>query len=391
MIKDFNHYVPVRVVFGAGKLNEAGKYAAKYGSKALIVTTGSFFKEIGLVDRLINILKESGVDSEYYHDVSPNPLSTEIDAGAELGRKTGCEVVIGLGGGSAIDAAKGMAIAMGHNEPIWDFCPAGPVVKQPTDKTYPIIAITTTSGTGSHISPFSVITNPETDQKPGMGSDFIYPRVGIVDPELMLSMPKEITAATGFDVLAHSIEAYTSKIASPMSDIYAEEAIRLVGRYLRKAVTEGNDLEARSAMAYADTLAGFAMSLAINTICHGLSHAVGGISGTVHGETLAAMTPHTMRFSMNQDPEKYKKIGLLLRDETCEQVISEFTPEDAIQEVEKLIKDIGLDIPLSKQGVEEADLERIADAAFEYMSGAFDLDLRTPTREDIINILRASF
>ena len=118
---------------------------------------------------------------------------------------------------------------------------------------------------------------------------------------------------------------------------------------------------------------------------------MGGVSGTVHGETLAAMTPHTMRFSMQANEEKYKKIGLLLRDETCEQVISEFTTEDAVQEVEKLIKDIGMDIPLSKQGVKESDLETIADAAFEYMSGAFDLDLRTPTREDIMNILRASF
>jgi|CZCB01.1.fsa_nt_gi alcohol dehydrogenase len=391
MIKGFNHYVPVKVVFGAGKLNEAGTLTAQYGSKALIVTTGPFFKESGLVDRLVNILKESGVESEYYYDISPNPLNTEIDAAADLGRKTGCDVVIGLGGGSAIDAAKGIAVALGHNAPIWDYCPVGPDSKQATEKTYPIIAITTTSGTGSHVSPFSVITNPDTLQKPGMGSDYIYPKVGIVDPELMISLPKRQTAATGFDVLAHSIEAYTSRIASPMSDMYAEEAIRLVGKYLRRAVEDGNDLEARTAMAYADTLAGFAMSLAINTICHGLSHAVGGIADTVHGETLAAMTPHTMRFTMNEDPEKYRKIGLLLRDETCEQVISEFTPEDAVQEVEKLIKDIGMDIPLSKQGVKESDLENIADAAFEYMSGAFDLDLRTPSREDILNILRASF
>lgn len=389
MIKNFQHYVPVRLVFGQGTLEETGQHAEAIGSKALIVTTGPFFKESGLVDRLTAILEKSQVKSEYFPDISPNPLSTEIDAGAALARKTGCDMVIGLGGGSAIDAAKGIAIALGHEAPIWEFCPVRPDPRETTDKTYPIIAITTTSGTGSHISPFSVITNPDTKQKPGMGSDYIYPRVAIVDPELMVTMPAKITAATGFDVLAHSLEAYTSNIASPMSDLYAEESIRLVGKYLRIAVQDGSDLEARAGMAYADTLAGFAMSLAINTTCHGLSHAVGGITGTVHGETLAAMTPQTMRFSMVGNPDKFRMIGLLLRDQACG-AADDFTAEDAVQEVEKLIRDIGLDVPLSKQGVKESDLEAIADGALEYMSGAFDLDLRKPNRDDLLEILRAS-
>jgi len=144
MIKEFFYYNPVKLVFGEGKLQEAGKYALLYGKKALIVTTGTMFKESGLVDRLQKILKASGVSSVYYPEVSANPLNTQIDKGAEIARAANCKLVIGLGGGSAIDAAKGIAIVLGHKRPIWDFC-IGAEVQPITDKTYPIIAITTTS------------------------------------------------------------------------------------------------------------------------------------------------------------------------------------------------------------------------------------------------------
>lgn len=393
MINNFLYYVPVKVVFGAGKLKEAGEYVKQYGKKALIVTTGPFFKENGLVGRIQKILADSGVDSELFHEVSPNPFCTQIDAGAAFGKKTGCDVIIGLGGGSAIDAAKGIAVAIGHDAPIWNYCPSGdPGDLTATCKTLPIIAITTTSGTGSHITPYAVITNPVTKEKPGLGSDHTYAKVAIVDPELMLTVPKKITASTGFDVLAHSIEAYTSNLATPITDLMCEEAIRLVGKYLRKCVNEGNDLEARTALAYADTLAGFSIAVSVITLCHSISHAVGGVSETVHGETLAAMTPHTMRFSMNEKPEKYKNIGMFLRDECCCENDSEVCNlESTLKEVEKIISDIGMNIPLSKQGVKEEHLEEIANGTIKYMSGGLDLDPKRANKEDILEILKKSF
>jgi len=393
MINNFFYFVPVKVVFGAGKLNEAGGYVKQYGNKALIVTTGPFFKDSGLVGRIQKILAESGVESELFFDVSPNPFSTQVDAGAEFGKKTGCDVIIGLGGGSAIDAAKGIAVAMGHDAPIWNYCPSGdPDDLTATEKTLPIIAITTTSGTGSHITPYAVITNPVTKEKPGLGSDYTYAKVAIVDPELMLSVPKKISASTGFDVLAHAIEAYTSNQATPITDKMAEEAIRIVGKYLRRTVENGNDLEARTAMAYADTLAGFSIAVAVITLCHSISHAVGGVCETVHGESLAAMTPHTMRFSMDQRPEKYKNIGMFLRGECCCEDDSECCSlENSVQEVEKLINDIGMNIPLSKQGVKESDFDEIATGTTKYMGGGLDLDPKRATKEDIIEILKKSY
>ena len=160
MIKDFTYFIPVKLVFGEGALNQAGVQVAAYGKKALIVTTGNFFKENGLVDRLQNILKKDGVDSVHFADVDPNPLNTQIDAGAALAKRMGVDVLIGLGGGSAIDAAKGMAVALGHDRPIWDFC-EGEDVPEISVKTFPIIAISTTSGTGSEGTQWSVITNLE--------------------------------------------------------------------------------------------------------------------------------------------------------------------------------------------------------------------------------------
>lgn len=388
MIKDFIYYNPVKLVFGEGKLKEAGTWAKQYGKKAIIVTTGTLFKESGLVDRLQKILKGSGVDSIYYPDVDANPLNTQIDKGAETARAEGCDLAIGLGGGSAIDAAKGMAIVLGHKRPIWDFC-MGPDAATITEKTYPIIAITTTSGTGSECTQWSVITNPDTEEKPGIGCDHTFAKVSIVDPELMVSMPSRITASTGFDTLAHSIEAYTADLATPITDMGCEQAIRLVGRYLRRVVKNGEDREARNAMAYANSLAGIAISVGIVTVCHGLAHSIGGLTGSTHGETLAAMTPHTMRFSMKAFPDKFRKIAMFLRDE-CE-LPEKYSLEDSIKEVEDLIRDVGLGAPLSQQGLKEKDIERAADGVIRYMDGSITNDPATPSREDLIEIIRKAF
>ncbi|NQT59196.1 MAG: iron-containing alcohol dehydrogenase [Bacteroidetes bacterium] len=387
MIKDFTYYVPVKLVFGEGALNQAGEQVSAYGKKAMIVTTGNFFKENGLVDRLQDILKKDGVGSIHFPDVDPNPLNTQIDAGAALAKSTGVDVLIGLGGGSAIDAAKGMAVALGHDRPIWDFC-EGDDVQEITDKTFPIIAITTTSGTGSEGTQWSVITNLEKRMKPGIGSDYTFAKVAIVDPELMVSLPPRMTAATGFDVLAHAIEAYSSTLATPVTDMMCEKAIRLVGKYLRRAVKNGEDREARNGMAFANTLSGFSIAVGIVTVCHGLAHSIGGVAGTTHGETLAAMTPQTMRFSMKANPDKFKDIGMFLRDEYIN--IGQYMLEDSVEEVEDLIRDIGLDNGLASQGVKEEHIEEIADGVINYMGGSIEIDPMDITKEDLIEIITQS-
>ena len=387
MIKDFEYYHPVRVVFGEGSVNRAGEMVSRYGKKALIVTTGDLFKESGLVDRLQGILAGSGVDSLHFSEVDPNPLNTQIDAAAALAKAENVDVFVGLGGGSAIDAAKGMAVAVGHGRPIWDFC-VGEEVAEITAKTLPTVAITTTSGTGSEATQWSVITNKQTQEKPGIGSDHTFAKVAIIDPELMATMPTRVTASTGFDTLAHAIEAYTSTLATPITDLMCEKAIRLVGKYLRRAVKDGSDREARNGMAFANTMGGFSIAVGIVTVCHGLGHSVGGVCGTIHGETLAAMTPQTMRFSMRGNPDKFKNIGMFLRDEYVN--FGEDLLEASVREVERLIADIGLNNGLSTQGVKESDIEQIAQGVVNYMGGSIEIDPMDPTKEDLVEILKAS-
>ncbi len=388
MISDFEFKVPVKIVFGPGKLAEAGDHVSQYGDKALIVTTGTgtYSQKAVVVDRLRKALKKSGVNSAYFNEVSPNPLSTEVDKGAELAKREGCNVFIGLGGGSAMDTAKCIAYAVGNDEPIWQ-----PWIgeKDLGTKTLPIIAITTTSGTASHVSPWAVITNPETKEKPGNGNESLFPKVGLVDPELMLTLPKGVTAVTTFDVLTHSMEGYISDLANPITDIFCERAIRTVGKWGRKAVQEGKDLEARTMMAYADTLAGFSLSVAIVTLAHAISHCISGIGGASHGGALAALTPQTMRFSMNSRPERYKDIGLFLRGESVDK--KNWTPEDSVKEVERFIRDVGADVPLRNQGIKESDFERIADDTLRVTVGNLELDPRKASKEDIIEILRESY
>jgi len=381
----FQNFIPVRIEFGAGKLETIGEHAKTYGKKALVVTTGPFFKESGLIGRIQKYLTEAGVDSAVFLDASPNPHSHEADRGAVIAIENGCDVIIGVGGGSAIDAAKCIAVGAAQGEPTWPYW----IGEKEIYKALPIIAVTTTSGTGSHITPYSVITNSETNEKPGAGSDLMYAKVSIVDPELMATLPPKMTAATGFDVLAHAIEAYTSGSASPFSDIYCEQAIKLTAKYLMRAIKDGSDKEAREGMALADTFSGCAIALAVITMCHAIGHAVGGVCGTIHGESLAAMTPSSMRHSMSGRPEKYKNIGVWLsgKDVTPEG----WTTEDTVKVVEQFIKDIGMDIPLSKQGVKESDFDEIIEGAMGYMAGGMELDPVPVTKEAVRKVLEESF
>lgn len=385
---EFQYGNSVKLVFGKGKLQELAEHAEPLGSRALLVTTGISRRKEQTVDAIKKLLHERGIQTTVYADVTPNPKRSEVNRGAEICKKAACDFVIALGGGSSIDAAKAIALSAGHERDVWDFasgCNNDAI--DPQGKTLPIVAITTTSGTGSHVTPYSVITHDETNEKPGIGHSELYPTVSIVDPELMVGMPKAITAATGFDVLAHAIEAYTSRDASPITDLYCEKAIKLVVKNLPIACSDTRDVTSREALALADTLSGYAIANAMITLCHSMAHAIGGVSHTVHGETLSAVTPHTVRFSMLHDPVKYQRIGQWISGE----LNKEITLEESVQKIEAFINEIGLPTSLESQGVKACELEQIARDTVGYMKGGVALDPRVASYDDVLDLLKLAF
>lgn len=298
-MNDFEFSLPGRIVFGVGKLNETGKLSRRFGSRALIVCD-PFTVSCKLAGRLREILAASGITAGIYDGVIPNPTAAVVDQGAQLAKHRQVDFVIGLGGGSSMDTAKGIAVAATNPGSIWAYAIGEKAIVNPA---LPIVAITTTSGTGSQCTCFAVISNPETRQKPGMGG--VLPALAIIDPELPATMPEELTLTTGFDVFCHAVEAYTSSLASPFSDMYAQKALRLVGEFLPRAYRDGGDLEARAGMALADTCAGIAICNAGVTAAHVIAHVIGGHYPDIsHGDALASIYREIMVFNAGSMPER---------------------------------------------------------------------------------------
>ena len=227
---EFSYFMPVRLLFGANVIDQLGATAKSYGTHALIVTGRSSTKRSGLLDRSIALLEAAGVRATVFNKVEPNPLTTTVMEGAALARAQGCDLVIGMGGGSMMDAAKAVAFCAVNGGDVNDYISGG---KQGTG-CLPILEVPTTCGTGSEANPFAVLTNPETKDKKSLWGDLIYPKVSFIDPELMKTMPKEVLASVGFDALSHNMEGYLATRSQPITDQLALHAIRLTAGSLPK-------------------------------------------------------------------------------------------------------------------------------------------------------------
>lgn len=255
-MSNFSIYIPTRTLFGAGRVKELHKQQLP-GQKAMIViSNGRSTKDNGYLSTVEAELRQAGVEIAVFDHVEPNPLKSTVMAGAAFARENGCDFLVALGGGSVMDASKAMAFMTTHPGDVWDYIRGGTGKGQPMQhKPLPLVCITTTAGTGSEADQWGVITNDETNEKIGFGGyDELFPVLSIVDPEWMKSVPAQFTAYQGFDALFHSTECYISNTASLMSDMYALTAIENVANYLPRAVADGNDLEARERVAFANNL-----------------------------------------------------------------------------------------------------------------------------------------
>lgn len=357
-MNSFNYFAPTEIVFGCGKVESVGDFTKAYGTKALLVTEPEIPALAPVYQKVKQSLEKSGISFSHFDKVIPNPTTDVVTAGADMSKEFGAQVIIGIGGGSSMDTAKAVAVEASHSGTAWDYLH---YKDGPTDKTLPIIAIGTTAGTGSQTTPCSVITKTANKDKSAIWHRNIFPRIAIVDPEATKTMPSHVTAQTGFDAFCHNFEAYISANSNPMVEAMAIEAIRIIAHYLPMSVTDGNNMEARSQMAWADTLGGLTNSSAGVTLPHGLGMQVGGHCPHVtHGQALAVIYPEFMRFTYPSEIQKFAAVGRIFNpDLSCES--DEIAAEKSCLAIDDFLKKIGLWIGFKDVNVSEQDIREIAD------------------------------
>jgi len=359
-MKSFNYFQPTEIRFGSGRISEVGEVVARYGKRCLLVTVPVFEALEPVFEKAKASLAEAGVEVAHFDGVVPNPTTESVAAGAKIAQEHKADVVLGLGGGSSMDTAKAIAVEATHEGTCWDYLWFRET--QPTEKTLPIIAVTTTSGTGSQVTQVAVVTNPAEKCKSAIYNPIIYPKVSIVDPELMVTVPEHVTASTGFDVFAHSFESLIHCNSSPYVEMMAKEAIRLVAKYLPVVVKDGSNIEAREAMAWADTLAGLCIANAGVTLPHGMGMAIGGMYPHVmHGEALAVTYPEFMRYTYKYAIPQFAALGRIL-DPALESESDESAAEKSCELVDKLLKEIGMWFGLEDFKIPKEELDELAEA-----------------------------
>ncbi|AAL80199.1 alcohol dehydrogenase [Pyrococcus furiosus DSM 3638] len=384
-------YLPTEIVFGPGKLEMLPKLVKKHGlsGKALIVTGRRSTKETGVLYRVQELLKQAGVESIVFDKIIPNPISTHVDEGAEIARKENVSFVVGLGGGSAIDSAKAIAMTAASGGKYWDYVPAVGGGKKPTG-ALPIVAIPTTHGTGTEADPYAVITNPETKEKQGIGYDVLFPKFSIVDPELMLTLPKDQTVYTSMDAFYHSIEAFLNVRANPYSDVLALDSMRRIVTYLPLAYENLRNLEARTQLAWASTEAGITETVTGVVANHALEHGLSGFYPEVpHGLGLCILGPYLFEYILDY---AYEKLAIVGRE-----VFGVYEPNDrkaaelAIKKLRDFQSLFGVNKKLRELGVKEEDIPEMARTAYRMMKPVIEATPGDLKVEDLEEIYRRAY
>ena len=372
---NFSFFLPVNVVFGCGKLKEVGNLTKPYGKKALIVTGKSSAKKSGIYDKVNESLKKVGIDTVLFDKVTPNPLTTTAIEGAKFANENGCDVVVGIGGGSIMDCAKAIAFLSVNKGDINDYI----FNKIQSDKALPLVLIPTTCGTGSEGNGFAVLTNPENGDKKSLRCNAIVAKVSIVDPECMMTMPKKVLASVGFDALCHNIEAYTSKISQPFTDALSLYAISLIADNLVDVYNGSEEKEAWEKITLASTIGGMVINTAGVTLAHGMEHPASGLKNIVHGQGLAALTPTIIEASYKGNRDKFGKIA---------RIFGGLTAEDCSMKIRTLLKKLDLECKLSDLGITEEDIPWMAENCMKVSAASVKNNPVVFTKEEIAEIYK---
>jgi alcohol dehydrogenase len=387
---NFSYYIPTKILFGKGQLSQLHQQALP-GKKALIVTTaGTSVKKYGYLRRLQEQLDQARVEYVVFDKILPNPTKAHVMEGAQLARQTGCDFVIGLGGGSSIDSAKSIAMMATNEGDYWDYVSGGSGKGLPMPNApLPIVAVTTTAGTGTESDPWTVITNEFTNEKIGWGYELTFPVLSIVDPELMMTVPKDLTAYQGFDALFHSTEGYLNNTATPISDMYALKSIELIGQYLAQAVNEPSNEEARANVALANTIAGFVESTSGCTSEHSIEHALSAFHPQLpHGAGLIMVSEayYTHFAESGACDRRMIQMARALGREDARH------PMGFVRALIQLQEDCGVrHLKMSDYGIRLEDTAKYVANAREAMGGLFQFDPAPLSDADVAFILKKSY
>lgn len=376
----YGFYIPTVTLMGIGAHKEVGRQVKVLGGKKPLLVTDKGITQAGMTDRIKSLIKEdTGIDVVVFDETVPNPTDKNVHDGLKVFKDNGCDMIISLGGGSSHDCAKGIGIVATNGGNIRDY----EGIDKSTRSMPPFIAINTTAGTASEMTRFCIITNTDTKVKMAIVDWRVTPNVAINDPLLMLGMPPSLTAATGMDALTHAVEAYVSTIATPVTDACALKAIELISRYLRSAVANGADIEARDQMAYAEYLAGMAFNNASLGHVHAMAHQLGGFYDLPHGVCNAILLPHVERFNLIAKLDRFVDIAIAM-GENVEGLSTRDAAEKALQAIEKLSRDVGIPSGLKELGVKKEDIPIMAQNAMKDACGL--TNPRCPSLQDIIQI-----
>lgn len=377
---------PTKVVFGLGALKRLPAQVERLKvKKALLVTDGGVVKS-GLAERAIAVLRAEGISFAVFDSVRPDPTEQDAFEGVAAYRRSGCDGLIAIGGGSPLDTAKLIDLLVTHEPPLSRYDDAAGGDRFIRDDLPPLIAIPTTAGTGSEVSRSGVATLSDTGRKTVIFSPYLLPKAAICDPELTVGLPPFLTAATGMDAFTHCLEAYLADAFHPLADALAIDGIGRVAQSLEKAVSQGTHLGARAQMMVAAIEGAMAFQKGLGA-CHALAHALTPISRLHHGLANAIVLPAVLEFNRGACVARLAQVAITMGDNSLAR--EEVLASNAIERIRKLESQVGIPTRLRDAGVREADLPLIARKAFQDASHL--TNPRKCTEEDLLALARSSF
>jgi alcohol dehydrogenase len=379
----FGFYIPTVSLMGVGSSKETGAQVKALGATRALLVTDRGIAAMGMADQIKEQVEAAGVQVVIFDGAEPNPTDINVHDGLKIFKDQKCDAIISLGGGSSHDCAKGIGMVASNGGHVRDL----EGVNKTARPMPPFVAINTTAGTASEMTRFCIITNTDTKVKMAIVDWRCTPNVAINDPVLMVGKPAALTAATGMDALTHAVEAYVSTIATPITDACAIKAIELIAEWLRPAVANGKNLEARDKMAYAEYLAGMAFNNASLGYVHAMAHQLGGFYNLPHGVCNAILLPAVCEFNMISNPTRFADIAVAM-GENVEGLSVVEAAEKGIAAIRKLSRDIGIPAGLKELKVQETDLRIMAENAMK--DACMLTNPRTATLDCVVGVYQAA-